>query len=291
MSDKKNWNILELLKVTENLFKEKNIDNARLNAEMMLADTLNMKRIDLYLDFEKPLDEHELTQFRDKVRRRLNREPLQYILGYSEFYGLKFKVNQTVLIPRPETELIVEKCIELIGSSELPDVRIMEIGTGSGCISISIAKNSDCKINAIDIDEETLSAGKENSAVHGTEDKINFMKMNFIADLKDFKGYNIVISNPPYIPIDEYNSLPEEIRNFEPGQALTDGKDGLVFYRKMIDLLKNTKNPVKILLEIGDGKKQIVKELLDENGIKQYTFYKDLLNIDRVLYVDYTPTA
>lgn len=291
MSDRKNWNILELLKVTENLFKEKNIDNARLNAEMMLADTLNMKRIDLYLDFEKPLDEHELTQFRDKVRRRLNREPLQYILGCSEFYGLKFKVNQTVLIPRPETELIVEKCIELIGSSELPDVRIMEIGTGSGCISISIAKNSDCKINAIDIDEETLSAAKENSAVHGTEDKINFTKMNLFADLKDFKGYNIVISNPPYIPIDEYNSLPKEIRNFEPGQALTDGKDGLVFYRKMIDLLKNTKNPVKILLEIGDGKKQIVKELLEENGIKQYTFYKDLLNIDRVLYVDYTPTA
>jgi release factor glutamine methyltransferase len=289
MPEQKTWNILDLLKVTEVLLKEKNIDNARLNAELLLADTLNTERINLYLDFEKPLSETELTELRDKVRRRLNHEPVQYIIGHSEFYGLKFKVNSDVLIPRQETELLVEKCIELIKSYGPAILKILEIGTGSGCISISIAKNIECIIDAIDINETSINTAEENSEANGTRDRITFTAKNFLNDINNFDGYNIIICNPPYIPIDEYNSLSEEIRNFEPKHALTDDKDGLSFYKKIIDIMKETKNPVKVLLEIGDGKKQIVKELLDKNSITKYSFFKDLINIDRVLYIEHSP--
>jgi len=288
MPENKTWNILDLIKVTENLFKEKSIDNARLNTELLLADTLKTQRINLYLDFEKPLKENELREFREKVKRRLNREPVQYIIGNTEFYGLKFKVNPGVLIPRQETELLVDKCIETAHSIGGSNPRILEVGTGSGCISISIAKNTDCRIDAIDISGETLSAAKENSEMHGIQDKITFAKKNFFTDVDKFDGYEIVVSNPPYIPLDEYNSLPEEIGSFEPRHALTDEKDGLVFYRKIIEVLKNTHSAVKVLLEIGDGKDQIVKELLDTNKIKKYTFCKDLLNINRVVCIDHS---
>jgi release factor glutamine methyltransferase len=289
MPEKKNWNILELIKVTENLLKEKNIDNARLNTELLLADTLKTKRINLYLDFEKPLSENELNEFREKVRRRLNHEPLQFILGYSEFYGLRFNVHPGVLIPRQETEVLVDKCLELIKSSGMVNPRIMEIGTGSGCISISIAKNTDCLIDAIDVGNESLSTARGNSELHNVQGKINFSIKNIFTDVHNFGGYEIVLSNPPYIPLDEYISLPEEIRRYEPEHALTDNSDGLVFYRKIIEVLKNTKNAVKVLLEIGDRKDQIVKELLDKNRISNYSFYKDLININRVLFIDYTP--
>jgi release factor glutamine methyltransferase len=289
MPEQKTWNIIELLKVTEALLKEKNIDNARLNAELLLADTLKTDRINLYLDFEKPLNEKELTELRDKVRRRLSHEPIQYIIGNCEFYGLKFMVNPGVLIPRQETELLVDKCIDLIKSHGSSIPKILEIGTGSGCISISIVKNIDCMIDAIDINETSINTAEKNSVANGTQDRITFTAKNFFNDVNNFDGYDIVLSNPPYIPIEEYNSLSEEIINFEPKHALTDDKDGLSFYKKIIDIMKETKNPVKVLLEIGDGKKQIVKELLDKNSITKYSFFKDLINIDRVLYIEHSP--
>jgi release factor glutamine methyltransferase len=198
-------------------------------------------------------------------------------------------VNPGVLIPRQETEVLVDKCLELIRSSGMVNPRILEIGTGSGCISISIAKNTDCTIDAIDVDDESLSTAHRNSESHNVQEKINFSVKNFFTDIHNFDGYDFVLSNPPYIPLDEYNSLPDEIQKFEPEHALTDNSDGLVFYRKIIEVLKNTKNAVKVLLEIGDGKEQIVKELLNKNGIKKFSFFKDLININRVLFIDYTP--
>ena len=155
----KSWSILEILKVTENALREKGIDNPRLNAEALLADTLNTERINLYLDFEKPLKESEISAYRDKIKRRLKHEPLQYIRGFVEFYGMSIKVNPSVLIPRHETELLVEKSIEIIAQQNNP--RILEIGTGSGCIATTVAAKLDCKIDAIDISEEALGVLKK----------------------------------------------------------------------------------------------------------------------------------
>ena len=280
------WTILDILKVSENLLKEKNIDKARLNAELLLCDTLNTSRINLYLDFEKPLSEQEISAFRTKIKRRINREPLQYILGKSEFYGITFSVNPSVLIPRQETELLVEKTIDIIHSEPAAN-NVLEIGTGSGCISIAAASNIDCRIQAIDTNSDALQTAKENSEINKTGHKINFHLKNILTDFEDFAGYNIILCNPPYIPINEMDSLQIEVKDYEPSSALTDGGDGLAFYRKIISLAKKTAGRIHVLLEIGDNYKGKIEKLLKENSISNGIFYKDLLGIDRVLYLEF----
>jgi release factor glutamine methyltransferase len=281
----KTWKILELLKVTENLFTEKKIDNPRLNAELILCSILNTKRINLYLDFEKPISETELSDFREKVRRRIFREPLQYILGETEFYGLKFIVDPSVLIPRPETELLVDKALDIINENKLENPRILEVGTGSGCISIAIASKLTCTIDAIDSSSEALKTAQINSDKNNTSSKINFIKKDFLTEINSFDEYDLIVSNPPYIASGEIATLMDEVKNYEPQYALSDGGDGLVFYRRFIELFKNSKK-VKLLLEIGDNKKEKVEELIKASGIENYEFFKDLLNIYRVIYIE-----
>lgn len=279
----KTWKILELLKVTEEHFRKNDISSPRLNAELLLSAALNTKRIDLYLDFEKPLTEQELTEFRAMVKRRLTGEPLQYILGQTEFYGLKFFVNSSVLIPRQETELLVDKSLELIHTHKLENPKILEIGTGSGCISIAIAEKALCEITAIDVSEAALETACKNSQLNNTVSKINFEHKDFLMDINSFHDYDIAISNPPYIAAGDIPSLQREVKDFEPLSALTDNNDGLTFYKKIFELASSVKNAV--LLEIGDEKRNIIEPLLAKNGITNYIFHKDLLNIDRVLEI------
>lgn len=280
------WKVLELLKVTEQHLGRNNISSPRLNAELLLCSTLNTKRINLYLDFEKPLNESELSDYREKIKRRLTGEPLQYIIGETEFYGLKFQVNKNVLIPRPETELLVDKTLELIKAGKLENPKILEIGTGSGCISIAIASKALCSITAIDSSEAALKTAQENSDMNNTSEMIKFEKRDFLADEAVFSGFDFIISNPPYIAADEMADLQKEVRDFEPANALTDGKDGLTFYRKVFE--EANKSGYDILLEIGDGKNEKIENLLKECSINNYEFYNDLLGIPRVLHIGTT---
>jgi release factor glutamine methyltransferase len=282
----KTWRVLDLLKVSENLLKEKNIDNPRLNAELLLCDVLKEQRINLYLNFEKPLSEVEIASYRTKLRRRLNREPLQYILGYADFYGLRFKVSPDVLIPRPETEILVEKAFEFISSFELINPKILEIGTGSGCISIAIAYKVNCNIEAIDISEEALKIANENSNILGTSSKISLLKMDILTEFKNFDDYDIVLSNPPYIPANDVETLQDEIKKHEPMSALTDDEGGLKLYKKIFELFNATSQNIKLLLEIGDGRRNAVESLLKNYNITKYDFYKDYSGTDRVLYIN-----
>lgn len=277
------WRIIDLLKITEGLLEEKGISSPRFNAELLLSDTLKTNRMDLYLNFEKPLLDSELNDFRAKIKRRLNREPLQYITGNCGFYGLNFKVDPSVLIPRPETETLVDTLLEKIRSGNLENPKILEIGTGSGCISIAIASKIPCSIDAIDTSPEVLKIAGENSELNNTSSNINFQLKDIFSDIEDFSGYDVVISNPPYVAIDELESLEPEVKDFEPLAALTDSGDGLKFYRRIIELAGNTKGKTKLLLEIGDGKRESIEKLLNDLGISNYGFYKDLLNIDRVM--------
>lgn len=281
----KTWIILDLLKVTEEHLKKNNIDSPRLNAELLLCSILKTKRINLYLEFEKPLTEAELTAYREKVRRRLTGEPLQYILGEAEFYGLKFKVTPAVLIPRPETELLVDKTIEIIHDQRLENPSILEIGTGSGCISIAIASKVLCGITAIDISSEAIAVAEENSALNNTSSRVTFQNKNFLEDFADLNGYNIIISNPPYIAAEEMSGLQKEVKDFEPYHALSDNADGFTFYRKIFELAVKSASGINIILEIGDGKKDKVEELIKEFDLEEYSFHKDLLGIDRVLQI------
>ncbi len=282
----KTWKIIDLLKATEELLRQKNIDNPRLNAELLLCDTLNTKRINLYLEFEKPLNGSELSSYREKVKRRLNREPLQYITGTAEFYGLVFRVNPSVLIPRPETELLVDKTLDTIQLQKLENPKILEIGTGSGCISIALASKVISDITAIDSSKDSLKIAQINSDSHRTSHKIIFLEMDIMNDFDSFNGYNLIISNPPYIGLDEMETLQEEVKNHEPRHALTDKGDGLEFYRKIVLLAKKTPGKLRLLLEIGDGKKEKIESLLKENGISNYEFFKDLMQIHRVVYIE-----
>jgi release factor glutamine methyltransferase len=282
----KTWRVLDLLKVSENLLKEKNIDNPRLNAELLLCDVLKEKRINLYLNFEKPLSESEISEFRAKLRRRLNREPLQYILGYADFYGLRFKVTPDVLIPRPETEILVEKAIEIISSFEMINPKILEIGTGSGCISIAIANKVNCKIEAIDISDDALRLAQENSDTHSTSSKFTFLKKDILTGCMNFDDYDIVLCNPPYIAAKEMETIQEEIKKHEPRKALTDEEEGLKFYKKIFELMQATSSKIKLLLEIGDGKRNAVESLLKKYNIAKFVFYKDYNGTDRVLFIN-----
>jgi release factor glutamine methyltransferase len=279
----KTWGILDIIKASEQALKEKGIANPRLNAELLLADTLKTGRINLYLGFEKPLKDTDITAYREKIKRRLKHEPLQYILGYSDFFGMRFMVNPSVLVPRQETELLVEKSIEVI--SKLNNPKILEIGTGSGCIAISIAKHSNCRIDSTDINENALSIAKENAAANSVTGKISFSCKNILTDFNSFQEYDIIVSNPPYIAADEIITLGDEVKEYEPLEALTDKADGLNFYRKIFDLAGRTSKPLNILLEIGDGKKEKIEKLLNEYEFKDYIFHKDLINICRVLHI------
>lgn len=283
--NQKTWHVLELLKVSENLLKEKNIDNPRLNAELLLSDILKEPRINLYLNFEKPLSEAEISGYRAHIRRRLNREPLQYILGYTEFFGIRFKVTPDVLIPRPETEILAEKAIEHISLENIKP-KILEIGTGSGCISISIASKVNCCIDAIDISPEALEIAEQNSETHGTTSKINFINKNILTDFVDFNNYDIIISNPPYISAGEMGTVQDEIKKYEPKIALTAGEQGISFYSRIIEIFKATSSRVKLFLEIGDEKRNAVEQILKSNNITGFNFYKDYHGIDRVLYIN-----
>jgi len=273
--------ICDILTIAEEALKKKGIENARLNAELLLASVLNISRIDVFLNFEKFLSDEEISAYRERVRRRLDYEPLQYILGWWEFYGIRFKITPAVLIPRPETETLVEECLRVIATTESP--RILEIGTGSGCVSIAIAKHRECKIQAIDTNCKALALGELNAEKAGVKDKVSFLERDFFEDVEDFNEYDFVISNPPYIAADEFISLPEEIRNYEPRNALTDERDGLSYYRKMAELARRTDHKVICLAEIGDGKRAKVEEVLRERGMKEIEFIKDLKRIDRVV--------
>jgi release factor glutamine methyltransferase len=163
---------------------------------------------------------------------------------------------------------------------------ILEVGTGSGCISISVAGEIDCVIDSADIDENSLLTAKENAEGYKLKGTVNFIKLDFLKDDIVIDNYNIVICNPPYIPKDEYLTLPEEIKNFEPEQALTDYSDGLEFYRRIFALYNSSKIKPAVLFEIGDGKKELVEKLLNDYSIKNFEFHKDLLNIFRVLEIN-----
>jgi release factor glutamine methyltransferase len=286
MSDTaKTWRVIDILKVTEEAFKDKGIKNARLNAELLLCSVTGDKRIELYLNFEKPLTGTEVAAYREKVKRRLKFEPLQYILGKTEFYGLNFTVNNTVLIPRQESELIVDLVLEHIKTNAGRKLNILEIGTGSGCLPAAIAANAVCSIDAMDISAGAIATASRNAECLELKGSINFEVKDFLQSAVSFSGYDVVISNPPYIAADEVAGLNEEVNAYEPYEALTDGDDGLTFYRKIFELYNAGESNPEIFLETGDGKQSLIEDLLKKNGINDYIFHSDLMGIPRVIHL------
>lgn len=277
--------VLESINLSTEYLKNKGIESPRNNAELLLAKILNCKRLELYLSFDRPLVENEVTQYREYIKRRSSFEPLQYIIGSVEFYGLEFKVNRSVLIPRQETEILVETIINKFQNQI--GLKILDVGTGSGIIAICLAKFlSESKVIAIDSSSDAVDVAKENAKINSVEEQIIFTHLDFMNDSTfNENEFDIIVSNPPYISSTEFPKLQPELRLYEPRQALTDESNGLSFYeliaRKGKSLLK--KNG-KIFFEVGQNQSSAVKDILTKEHYTEIHIQKDYLNIDRVIY-------
>ncbi len=232
----KAWCIKALLETATDYLAQKGIENARLNAEVLLAHQLRVKRISLYLNFDQPLTGTEVSGYRDLIRRRLKREPLQYITGRQEFWSMSFNVNPHVLIPRPETEILVEQAITLAGTFRESPLRILDVGTGSGVIAITLAKEvSQCFVFGTDLSEEALGVARLNALEHGVAHKTAFLRGDLLEPLVPKKpAFHLIASNPPYVCTPEIQGLLPEVSRYEPRTALDGGPDGLDFLKKII---------------------------------------------------------
>jgi len=227
--------ILEAIKLSTEYLDKKGVESPRVNAEILLTEVLKSKRLDLYLSFDKPLGESELIVYREMIRKRGMRIPLQYILGYVEFYGIKLKVDESVLIPRPETELLVDNIISDVKNNG--KLKILDIGVGSGNISLALLMNlPDVSVTGIDISTKALETARINSIAYSLENRIDLRQFNILSDYVDTLGkFDIVVSNPPYVSKSDYNTLEPELKNYEPFEALTDDSDGFTFYDAIIN--------------------------------------------------------
>lgn len=277
--------VLEALNGASDYLQNKGIKSVRLNSELLLAHILNCKRLELYLSFERPLQKSEIDIYRELLKRRSSFEPLQYIIGKVEFYGLEFEVNQSVLIPRPETELLVEGIIESVKKDER--INILDIGSGSGNISIALAKNiPSCKVVGLDISKEAIETSKRNAKLNEVENQLMFMKKNILNGIDIGKNrFDVVVSNPPYVSVENFANLDPELRLYEPKIALTDESDGLSFYRKISSLSRSLlKNNGKIFFEIGAGQSEAVKKILMDDDYKNIVIKKDFSDIERIIF-------
>ncbi len=276
--------VLESIQKTTDYFTAKGIELPRLNAELMLAEILNCKRLDLYLAFDKPLKENEMKIFREWIARRGKYEPLQYIIGHVDFYDCKIYVNKNVLIPRQETEILIDIVLNDFGTDK--ELNILDIGTGSGALAIALAKQmSKCNFTAIDISEDALATAKKNALFNSVEN-ISFR----MQDIKNYipnnfsDKFDLIVSNPPYVSKNEYEGIQKEIKSFEPRIAVTDNSDGYEFY----DIISNKadkllKSGGVIYFELGIGQSYRVSQLLSENQFTDIRIHKDLQKINRVI--------
>ena len=286
-NNNKSWKVIDILKTTTDYFNEKRIENPRLNAEQLLARVLDLSRVQLYVQFERLLSSNEITSYREFIQRRIAKEPLQYILGETEFLGLKFKVSPATLIPRPETEYLVEKIVNTIKDSELENPSIIDIGTGSGCIAISLANSfPKCKIIATDISQDALDIAIINAEENNIHN-VDFVKNDILTAKKlPLKSVDIVVSNPPYVAKNEMKNLPEEIINFEPEIALTDFKTGIVFYDTILSLIDKDLKCKFVFMEMNANLKEQILNLTDNYEFKQVDVVHDLNNLPRILKIE-----
>ncbi len=257
------WTLLKLLRWTTGFFREKGIDNPRLDAELLVAGVLGLDRVGLYLNYDRPLTAPELGRIRPLVKRRGQREPLQYLLGHTEFWSLVFKVSPAVLIPRADTEILVEEALNRAGERG----ELLDIGTGSGVIALSFASEKpQWLVTGVDLSPQALAVAGENASDLGLAEQADWLQAD-LAQLPE-KRYDLVVSNPPYISTAEYSGLMPEVREYEPQIALLAGEDGLDCYRRIAAQAHRVLNPgAWLLMEIGYSQQAEVEALLSETGL------------------------
>ena len=276
----KQHTIGELINLSAGYLQEKGCSSPRLDAELLLGHVLGLDRLALYLNFDKPLNANEVTAYRSLIGKRGQRVPVAYLTGEREFYSLSLKVNEHVLIPRPETEFVVDKVLELIH----PDtsVRILDLGTGSGAISLALAyQDPKFRITAVDISEDALAVAKENAKYLEVENQIQFIHGDLFEHVQG--TFSVICSNPPYIPKADLPKLAPEL-GVEPNLALDGGVDGLDFYRRILSQAASfLEQPGFVVFEIGWDQGELVRSLGEEAGFLWLETVADYAGKDRVV--------
>lgn len=272
------WTIKKVLEWTKPFLQNKGVENARLESEWMLAGVTGLDRVGLYVSYDKPLTDVELSEFRAMVARRAKREPLQHILGTQEFFGLEFQVTPAVLIPRHDTETVV---LSAMGKAKGAK-SVLDIGTGSGCIAIALARNLDGAIvTAVDLSAEALAVARQNATLNNVS--VDF-RMGSLFEPVANDRFDLIVSNPPYIAAPDISSLQEEVRSYEPLMALDGGPDGMDFYREISSRASGHLNPGgSLILEVGIGQFDAVRTLMAEAGFSDIFTHKDSCGIERVV--------
>lgn len=276
------WTVLKLLNWTQEFFEKKHIDGARLDAEILLARVLKCERIFLYVNFEKPLTKDELAEYKALIVKRAAGQSIAYILGEKQFMDFNLKVNSHVLVPRPETELLVEFVLEKHTNDGL---KVLDMCTGSGAIGIALAKyHSNWEITSTDISAEALGVAKENATAHQVVDRMSFVQADMFKGLPAVK-YDIIVANPPYIPhADKVKLAPEVL--CEPHTALFAEDSGLYFYKIMAMQAANYLDADgAIFLEYGVGQSQDIVEMFGAQGYGAFEVRKDYAGIERMLRI------
>jgi len=259
--------IREIKERTETYFKDKGVPDPKLDTDILIAHSLGLKRLDLYMDLDRPLTDAQLAELRPLVKRRANREPLQYILGSVEFCGLEIKVDRRALIPRPETEELFELICEELAI--LPG-RILDLGTGSGALALALARQfPDAEVSAVDFSADALALAQENADALGLSERIRFYQGSWFDPLEAGSLYDLIVSNPPYLTEDEMTTAQPEVVAFEPQQALVSGKDGLDDLRIIFSKAAEFLNPGGVLaVETGIAQHPALDELAVAAGLK-----------------------
>jgi len=284
------WTLIKLIQWATAYFDARHIDSPRSTAEILLAHAMGTKRIDLYLRYDQPLNSDELNRFKTLIKRRTNREPVAYIVGCKEFWSMDLEINRNVLIPRPETECLVERALEYLAADPNPVRKsILELGTGSGAVVLALAsENPRHSYLGTDVSSDAVRVARRNSMRHGMGAKIRFMVADWFAAFDAKSGqFDLIVSNPPYIRSGDLKRLQPEIHAYEPIAALDGAKDGLRCIRHIIQCAYLYLKPAgALLLEMGHDHQAPIKQIIDASGqYEDAQFYKDYSGHDRIVSI------
>jgi release factor glutamine methyltransferase len=277
--------VLEGIQKSAEFLSRKGVEPARLHAELLLAHLLKLPRMKLYLNFERVLSAAEVEELREVVRRRGRREPLQQIVGSTSFCGLEIAVNRDVLVPRPETELLAELAWQFLSTINRQPSTALDFGTGSGCIAIALAvKCPGARVHAMDVSPAALARARQNAAGCGVSEWIEFLQSDGFVALPEGIQFDLIVSNPPYIPSAEIESLQPEVRDYDPRASLDGGPDGLGFYRRLAGEARPfLKRDGRMMLEFGDGQGEEIRKILEDQNWVVEAIREDYTQRPRVL--------
>jgi release factor glutamine methyltransferase len=281
------WTIQKLLNWVAEYLKGKGVDSPRLSAEILLSCVLGLKRIELYTQFDRIVTEEKLTRLHDLVERSGKHEPIAYLAGKTEFYSLELDITADCMIPRPETELLVERAIEFLRTRSGRQF-VCDLCTGSGCIAVAIARNyPNCRIIATDICDAALSVAAKNVEMYGLEERVKLLCGDLFDPIMpqlDVEKFDLIVCNPPYVSAAEFEKLDKNVKDYEPKLALFAGDDGLDIYRRIIERIGAfLKSDAAVMLEIGYNQREAVRQLLEQAGcFSGIAVEKDHCDNDRI---------